>query len=234
MTMTNSCPDCGASIEYEQREVRLRTGVCPSCTKEFAFLEGATVSSRLGALPAGAEPETGARASEAVAGEGGPECDECGSPLAFREGRDGSLEVICSECETTTVFVPKSEAAPPRRERPTRFDEDVPRGRPCRKCGAPLRFSTGDDGMLVGECEACGNRFTLPPRPEGGGGDRRFGGNPRYGRPDFRRGPGGRPPYRGRGGSRDERPFRRSDRPGPPRYDSEDRRRKRRRPPRDE
>jgi len=233
--MTNSCPDCGAAIEYEQREVRLRTGVCPSCTKEFAFFEGATVSSRLGALPSGSEPEAATTPGERVTAEGGPECEECGSPLSFREGRGGSLEVVCSECETTTVFVPKSEAAAPRRERPAQFDADgPPRGRPCRKCGAPLRFSTGDDGMLVGECEACGNRFTLPPRPEGGGGDRRFGGNPRYGRPEFRRAPGGRPPYRGRGGDRGAPPFRRSERAGPPRYDSDDRRRKRRRPPRDE
>ena len=221
-------------MELEQREVRLRTGVCPACAKEFAFVEGATVSSRFKALPStpGEEDEAEEGAGESV--EGGPECDECGSPLLFREGHHGSLEVICPDCETTTVFVPKGEPPPPPRGGPPRFEEQGPRGRPCRKCGAPLRFSTGEDGLLVGECESCGNRFTLPPRADRGGRDARYGGAPRYGRREFRRGAGGRPPYPGRGGNnRGDRPFRRSDRRGPPRDDGGDRRRKRR-PSRDE
>lgn len=217
--MTNNCPDCGASMELEQREVRLRTGVCPSCSKEFAFVEGTTVASRLATPPSNAAEE--GEGTTAVVAEGGPECEECGSPLQFREGHHGAIEAVCAECETTTVFVRKPEGRFADRERPPRSEGQGPRARPCRQCGAPLRFSTGDDGMVVGECDSCGNRFTLPPRPGGGGGGRSFG------RRDFRQGPGGRPPYRGRGG---DRPFRRVDRGGPSRYEEEGRPRKRRRP----
>ena len=74
-----------------------------------------------------------------------------------------------------------------------------PRARPCRECGAPLRFSTGPDGAISGECDACGNKFTLPPKREGFRGGSR--GPPFRNRgystsfrgrrdPAFRRGPG--------------------------------------------
>jgi uncharacterized Zn finger protein (UPF0148 family) len=215
-------------MDFDEREVRLRTGTCPSCAKEFAFVEGTTVSSRLASPPSGPAPPSEARVSVSKGTEGGPECEECGAPLAFREGEHGSLEAVCADCDTTTVFVPQREAAPRERERrqPERFDAGAPRGRPCRKCGAPLRFSTGDDGMLIGECGSCGNRFTLPPRDESGQGGR---GGPRYGRREYRPGPGARSSYPGRGGDRGGRPFRGADRRGPPRFDTEDRRRKRRR-----
>ncbi len=52
-TMTSSCPDCGTSMEFDEREVHLRTGTCPSCSKEYAFVEGSTVSARLARAPAG-------------------------------------------------------------------------------------------------------------------------------------------------------------------------------------
>jgi ssDNA-binding Zn-finger/Zn-ribbon topoisomerase 1 len=224
--MTNTCPDCGATMELEQREVRLRTGVCPACAKEFAFVEGEGIASRLSSPPSASEEEPEGEAEDETTG-GGPECEECGTPLAFRAAENGSLEVVCTECDTTTVFVPKSEAVRPPREAPPRFEGEMPRGRPCRRCGAPLRFSTGEDGLLVGECASCGNRFTLPPRPDRGGGGRGYRGAPRTGRRDFRRSPGGRPPYPGRGG---HRPFRRFDRRGGPRDEDEDRPRKRRRP----
>ncbi len=223
-------------MDFDEREVHLRTGTCPSCSKEFAFVEGTTVSSRLarGSSGATAPSESGAVAIAGV--EGGPECEECGAPLAFREGKNGSLEAVCADCEITTVFVPQREAPKlerePKferdRERPERFDAEAPRGRPCRKCGATLRFSTGDDGMLVGECESCGNRFTLPPRSDSGGG-RGDRGGPRYGRREYRPSSGGRPPYRGRGGTGAGRPSRSFDRRGPPRSDYDDDRRKRRR-----
>jgi len=233
-TMTSSCPDCGTSMEFDEREVHLRTGTCPSCSKEYAFVEGSTVSARLARAPAG-----GTEPSEVVAvvGEGGPECDECGAPLSFKEGKNGSLEAVCADCEITTIFVPQRgapklererEAPKFERERPERFDAEAPRSRPCRKCGAPLRFSTGDDGMLVGECESCGNRFTLPPRSDSGGG-RSDRGGPRYGRREFRPSSGGRPPYRGRGGYGAGRPSGGYARRGPPRSDDDDDRRKRRR-----
>jgi len=198
--MTSTCPDCGASVEFEQHEVRLRTGVCPSCAKEFAFVEGTTVSSRLGSPPkttGGGEAEGGTEGASGAAE--GPECADCGSPLAFREGPDGSLEVSCDECETMTVFVPKPEHRREAPERRRQFPEEAPRGRPCRRCGNPLRFSTGEDGHLVGECDSCGNRFTLPPRSDRGGPGRGGYDRPqRYGRRDFRSKPGGRPPYRNR------------------------------------
>jgi DNA-directed RNA polymerase subunit M/transcription elongation factor TFIIS len=218
-------------MDFEQREVRLRTGTCPSCAKEFAFVEGATVSSRLGTPPSGPATPSGEGVSASVGTEGGPECEECGSALSFREGKGGSIEAVCPDCETTTVFVPKREAARPERERerPERFEAGPPRGRPCRKCGAPLRFSTGDDGMLVGECEACGNRFTLPPRDDRPGGGRGDRSGPRFERREYRPRSGSRPPYQSRGGDRGGRPFRGSDRRGPPRFDDEDNRRKRRR-----
>lgn len=222
--MTNSCPDCGTAMDFEQREVRLRTGICPACAKEFAFVEGGTVASRLGSPPAASGSDEGGGAEEKV-GPTGPECEECGSPLSFRPGRNGALEVHCEECETMTVFVPQSHAEPrgfPRSERrgPSRaFDQGMPRGRPCRKCGNPIQFSTGEDGVLVGECSSCGNRFTLAPRPEGRGGGRRFDQGPRYGRSEFRRGP--REPSR--------RPFRGPPRDSSSRDEDRDRRRRRRR-----
>jgi len=222
--MTNSCPECGTSMEFEDHEVRLKTGVCPSCSKEFAFVQGTSVAARMAAPPGGESAEEGAAAI--VPGEG-PECEECGSPLQIREGRAGSLKVVCPECETTTTFVPQRERPREGRERgrPEGSDAEPPRGRPCRQCGAPLRFSTGEDGMLVGECDACGNRFTLPPRTGGPGGGRGFRGGPSYGRRDYRSNGGGGGRFPSRGG----RPFRSDDRRGRPR-DDDDRRPKRRRP----
>jgi phage FluMu protein Com len=228
--MAHSCPECGASIEFEEREVRLRTGTCPSCAKEFAFVEGTTVSSRLGTPPPGATAAEGELEEGEVSAEG-PECEECGSPLSVRAGEAGSLEVTCPECETTAVFVPKRGPATygKGRERPTRLDTEAPRGSPCRKCGAPLRFSTNDEGLVVGECDSCGNRFTLPPRRGGGEGPRGYRSGAAFDRRGFRPGPGGQPYYRGRGRDGGGRPFRRAEGRGPPRYDDEDRRRRRRR-----
>ena len=216
-------------MAFEEHEVRLRTGVCPSCSKEFAFVEGTTVSGRLGSPPAGGGAEPEGEEGLRTAAESGLECEECGSPLSVRDGGHGSLEVACPECETTTIVVPKR--GPPRegRERPGRFDAEPPRGRPCRKCGAPLRFSTGEDGLLVGECDACGNRFTLPPRPERDRDARGYGGGRRFGRREYSRGPGTERAYPSQGQGR--RPYRGADRRGRARYEDDDRARKRRRRP---
>jgi len=227
--MPTNCPNCGNQMEFEEREVRLRTGTCPTCSKEYAFVEGESVASRLGSAAAAAASDEGEGAEETAATVGGPECEECGSPLTFREGANGTLEVSCEECETMAVFVPQAEAAAPTRARsegrrpPREFDSGPPRGRPCRKCGNPIQLSTREDGMVVGECSSCGNRFTLPPRREGYGGGRRFDRGSRDDRRDFRRGPGDR---RGSG-------YRGSNRGPPSRYDDRTRRRKRR-PPEDE
>lgn len=223
-------------MEFTEQEVHLRTGVCPSCAREFAFVEGPTVATRLRSAPVEAETPTDEEEGEVEAAEvevvtEGPECAECGTPLSFREGPNGALEVSCPECETTTLFVPKEpgHAREESRSQPRRFDADMPRGRPCRKCGAPLRFSTGDDGMLIGECDACGNRFTLPPRPGASRGGREFPQRRRYGAREFGGRPGGRPRYSGGGKNRPSRGYGRQDRRGRSDYDDEDRRPRRRR-----
>lgn len=184
--MTSNCPDCGSTVEYTEREVRLRTGTCSSCGHEFTFLAGASIPVGVAARTEAEEPSEEAE----VEGPPGPECAECGSTLLFRARSDGSLEASCPECETSTEFVPREEAGfrSPRRggTRDERGPSGGARGRPCRQCGAPLRFSTNEEGLLVGECDSCGNKFTLPPRDRegrGSGGDRRFRrpGEQRYG-----------------------------------------------------
>jgi ssDNA-binding Zn-finger/Zn-ribbon topoisomerase 1/predicted RNA-binding Zn-ribbon protein involved in translation (DUF1610 family) len=214
--MTSPCPSCGVEMEFSERAVVLRTGSCPSCGKEFAFVEGATLA---GHLPRIEEmvPAT-AVGAPAVVAEGAPECEECGAPLEFRAGRHGEILAICEDCETTRVLRPEGTPGEERPRRPAgrpreSDSREGPRARPCRRCGAPLRFSTQDDGQVVGECDSCGNRFTLPPRSEGG-------------RREFRRGSGPRPYYRSSGprrfgGSRPATPYRSSG--------DRDRRRRRRR-----
>jgi len=232
--MAKSCPECGSAMDFEEHKVVLRTGVCPSCSKEFAFVEGSTVSTRLGsapAAPAAGEPSPEEEEEEAAVVTGGPECEECGSPLTIGPGPHGSLEVSCPECETSTIFVPKGEERPKERgpERGRRFESEAPRGRPCRKCGAPLRFSTGEDGLLVGECDACGNRFTLPPRSDRAGGSRNTRSGARYGKRDFRSGGGDRRRFSDRREGRDAGGFRPRDRRRREYSDDSDRRSRRRR-----
>lgn len=230
--MPSSCPACGVEMEFTDRSVVLRAGTCPSCQKAFAFVEGATLSEHLG--PEAEEGEATPVGVPLRVSENAPECEDCGSPLTFRSGRGGTVLADCTECETTTVYRLESgatEARETERRRPSGEglpERGGPRGRPCRKCGAPLRFSTGEDGLLVGECESCGNRFTLPPR--GGGGRGGYGGQGRspYGSRDFRASRGGRPPFRDRGPG-GSRPFRRRDRRARPRDDEDEGRRRRRR-----
>jgi hypothetical protein len=234
MDDATACPGCGSEVSYQVQETRVLTGTCAGCHRVTTLVEGPLP---LGSAPSGTESE-GAAAPTA-----GPECAECGSLLAISARDDGMLEVSCSECETTTTFVPEGSAPPSdRRERSERPGADRRRGgpremgsnaRPCRQCGAPLTFTTDDSGTLIGECASCGNRFTLPPRRDsgyGGGGDRRGRGNfdrrgpPRYGRSPNR--------YSDRGGSSGGRSYGRDSR-GYGRRDSDDDTKKRRRPRRD-
>lgn len=228
--MANSCPECGAEMTFEEHEVRLRSGTCPSCSKEFAVVVGTTVASRFAPSASAARQETAEESITEGASEGAPECEECGGPLVIREGSSGSLAATCEDCDTTTVFVRQSDVMRREgaRERPARFDAGASRGRPCRRCGGPLRFSTDETGMLVGECESCGNRFALPPRP---GARRENEGRraPSFGRRDKPYRSRGRPFDRGEGAPRRERSFRGPDRQGSSRSDSEDYRRRRRR-----
>ena len=192
------------------------TGTCAECHRVTTLVEGPLP---LGTRVAATE-EAPAAAGAPATSPGGPECAECGSPLTISARYDGMLEVRCSECETTTTFVPEGHGAPPtprdreeRYGRPRRRDEQGggagSAARPCRQCGAPLKFTTDAEGVLTGECSSCGNRFTLPPRRElgYGRGDRsggsRYGarGAPRYGRRpggwSGGGGTGGRPRYGG-------------------------------------
>ena len=232
----STCPQCGAEVTYEVHEARVLTGTCEDCHRVTTLVEGT--------LPIGSSapssPETGSPGSTSP--RTGPECADCGSPLTVTARDDGSLEVACSECDTVTTFVAqggREAPAPPSRSRrwdraPGRAEVESdrgPRSRPCRQCGAPLTFSTAEDGTLTGECSSCGNRFTLPPRRDGPG---RSGGGfrDRYSRGPPRRygGSGGRGSDRGAGGSRrfggsGGRYQRRGRSPEP---DDDDRRRRRR------
>jgi hypothetical protein len=176
------------------------TGTCPDCQRVTTLVEGPLPMG----TPAAGEGEELPSAAAPSPEPGGPECAECGSPLSVAARPDGSLEVSCPECETVTTFVPEGRApsAGPsfeerRDDRPRRRDSGTPEGfrnaRPCRQCGAPLTFTTDENGQLTGECSSCGNRFTLPPRRDagGGGGDRGGGRYPPRGPPRYGRKPGG-------------------------------------------
>lgn len=89
----------------------------------------------------------------------GQMCDECGSPMKLRTGRDGSSFLGCTAypaCRNTVavrVAGGKAEARP-----------DVPTGRKCPNCGHDLVMKHG----RFGDYEACSNypacRFK-PPKP---------------------------------------------------------------------
>jgi len=239
----SSCPECGSEVNYSVEEARVLTGTCDSCHKVTTLLQG-TVPLGTGA------PTDAARSEDAVAATAeGLECSECGSTLTVEASTDGSLEVRCAECETVARFVPesaKSEGREERDDRPPRREfrdrgADRPRGgapnsRPCRQCGAPLTFTTDENGQLTGECSSCGNRFTLPPRRDNfsGGGGRsgpsRYGGRSSGG---YNRGGGSG----GRGWSSGGSGYRGGGRPDRRRYgdrDGDDDERPRRRRPRAE
>ena len=190
------------------------TGTCSDCHRVTSLVEGPLPpGTAVSSLDEGVPDSKGPADTP-----NGPECAECGSPLSISARDDGMLEVSCAECETTTTFVPEHRATPAgppgrgeRYERPRRREESRGEGgsnaRPCRQCGAPLKFTTDAEGMLTGECGSCGNRFTLPPRRDSGFGRSDRGGGIRYGargptrygqRPggwSGRARPGGRPRY---------------------------------------
>lgn len=177
----SSCPECGAEVAYSVEEARVLTGTCDACHKVTTLLQGT--------VPLGTGSGSGATGESAPATAEGLECSECGSALTVEASTDGSLEVRCPECETVARFVPEGaktedrDDRPPRREFRDRGDRPrggAPNSRPCRQCGAPLTFTTDENGQLTGECSSCGNRFTLPPRRDRFSGGGRSG-PPRYG-----------------------------------------------------
>ena len=239
----STCPGCGAEVSYTVQETRVLTGTCSDCHRVTTLVEGALPLGTPTPADGNAAPADDAPSPAAA----GPECAECGEVLTITARDDGFLEVACTECETTTTFVPEGSVPSPgsrqpadRYDRPRRRDrpasEGAPAARPCRQCGAPLRFTTDDEGMLTGECTSCGNRFTLPPRREGGVGRAERGerdrfaprGPPRYGRKPGSwsgRGSEGRPRYGSRSGA-----YRRRDASsGGASFDRDDRPRRRRR-----
>jgi DNA-directed RNA polymerase subunit M/transcription elongation factor TFIIS len=223
----SSCPDCGAEITYSVEEARVLTGTCGACHHVTTLLQGSVP------LGTGATAEKGDDLAAPAAGAPGLECSECGSALTVEAASDGTIEVTCPECETVARFVPEDHARASRPERsrgpelPARGGPPrggAPNARPCRQCGAPLTFTTDENGQLTGECSSCGNRFTLPPRRDD------FRGGGRSGPDRYRSRPPGRfdRPYRARptGGSGYRRPYRSRDRGG---SDEDDDRRRRRR-----
>jgi hypothetical protein len=220
--MSNSCPGCGADVAFPARPAVLLQGKCAECGKvSMVIEEGAAMPPASGdAAPAG----------PMVA------CPQCGEGLTVLLTADGAIDTSCAGCGAQLRYLPESRMpreAPPRGPMRVRADTGGgdfgrPSTRPCRECGGPLRFSSGPDGLTVGECGSCGNRFTLPPRPDGG--DRGDRGD--RGRRPYDRGGGGRsfPPGRGRPGSYGGR----DDRRGPPRYGGGGGRFVRRGPPRDD
>ena len=234
--MPNSCPDCGASVEFSSSTARVLHGDCSGCGHGFTILEG------MPPIPVGQSTGATAEVPGATA-EDAPTCGSCGAPVALRSSSDTTLEAVCSSCNSHfsyTLAGSEEEEEPPRRAR--RFEPVTderggfsrPASRPCRECGGALRFTSTPDGLVTGECSQCGNRFTLPPRREEGR---------RGDRPPFRRPGGGfRPRYGGggggysRGGDRGgparagSRPYRRRE---TSRDDDDDSDRRRRRPRRE-
>ena len=247
--MEKSCPDCGAETGFVERTARVLQGTCAGCGRSFTILQESPASSGpaeggSAESAAGSGPSGPGGASSAPAG---PPCSVCGAPLALRTS-DSGFEARCSSCSTTFTYVLATSPFPgpgrsfPPRGRPAPREEEgrfgPSRSRPCRECGGPLRFTTDPDGVVTGECDSCGNRFTLPPRREFGGrrdgGDRRRPG--RGGPPSYRRG-GRYPP--GRGGGEAPRfrsagpPYRRRERREESDDEDEPSERRRRRPRRE-
>lgn len=216
-----SCPACGASTSVAEETVPLLRGSCAACGRAFTILTEPLL------VAGGAPPAEGPAPGEEPGAGSFPAipCRVCGGTLTWRAEGDGDLEARCAACSTTFAYVlagrpPEREerSFPPRGRFPRkeRGGPEPSRARPCRECGGPLRFSTDDDGNVTGECESCGNRFTLPPRrgfgPARAGRGRfdrsdrppfrrggRYGGDRSEDRPRFR---SGRPPFRPR--ERDE------------------------------
>ncbi len=235
-TMTRTCPDCGSPVDYASRTEVVLEGACAGCGHTITVLQHPGAGGPPGTgvrIDGPTEREEGVAPVEATGWAGPrPACEGCGAPLTFRVAGVG-VQGFCSSCGLTSEFHPERvPAREPRSRRPPRFEPAAEgRGgygptrtaRPCRECGGPLRFSTAPDGTISGECDQCGNRFTLPPRrdspPGRREGDRRFdrGTASRFGRRGpprrYGRAPGAgyrpREGRRDRDGDEDDRPRRR-------------------------
>lgn len=173
--MTNSCPDCGSSMEYTSQPTRLLTGSCPGCGHSFTLLEGSVPPGRGAAFAEGDLTESEGTSERSTPSEG-PPCSLCGASLTI-SATPGGLTAVCSGCSSSFQYVLRSDAEL-RPRRPARRDSyrdndrggyEAPRARPCRACGGPLQFSTSPEGLVTGTCASCGNTFTLPARRDAGG-----------------------------------------------------------------
>ncbi|MCI4335092.1 MAG: hypothetical protein L3K04_05660 [Thermoplasmata archaeon] len=218
MTM-KACPSCGSALEYEHSPAELESATCGTCERQFTLVTPGSGPATLVSESTEEEAETAAGPAMA--------CSECGGSMQLDLSRAGQILATCDSCEHRVTFLASDGKRPwtpraGREERGPPRDRDSAAGpsRPCRKCGGALQFSRDEEGNTVGECESCGNRFTLPPREDRGGPPRSYG----RGRSDagggYRGRPSGPPRSYGRG-----RPSRYSDRDG---GDAPDNRRRRR------
>lgn len=222
--MSISCPACGGSVDLAERPLPVLNGVCPNCSREVFLLAPGGPVPRPTAAEGATSEEAESEAPAAAAGLSIPHPgDDCDGNILLTAGGPDRLTGTCDDCGEEFTFVlsggeeAEEEERPMRRPAPRfrapremergggRFDQERP-ARPCRQCGGPLTFETGEDGTVTGRCSSCGNTFTLPRRREGRGGDRGDRDRrPSYGRGGPRRfgGGGGRREY---GGRSDDRP----------------------------
>ncbi|MGI0131770.1 MAG: hypothetical protein ACREDK_01545 [Thermoplasmata archaeon] len=233
--MPKSCPECGAAVEFTSQTTEVLQGACTACHHAFVLLPVQSTIENLG-TPTPSEADAEEDDAESLL-----PCPSCGEGLELESEGADRLKATCEGCGTVVAFRREGadeeddEGEAPERpmrapfRRDDREGEEAPRARPCRQCGAPLKFETNADQTVTGRCEACGNEFTLPPRRD----DRRGGTGRSYGRSGgtsrFSGGGGGRSrfggsSYRGRSGP----PRGGSGRPRRDRDDEGDRRRRRR------
>lgn len=208
--MSVSCPECHQDVPVESRTVTLQAGSCPGCHREVVLW-----SSESGTAPT--EPVVEESTVPTISVEHMDGDDDCDGTLSLTVGSPGHLVGTCGDCGAEFQFnlateggdgekAPEAEETPRRRsfgDRP-RFNDrgggdrgGESRSRPCRRCGGPIAFETGDDGTVTGRCGSCGNTFSLAPRE-----DRRPGGYRGGGGGGFRSGGGFRPGGFRSGGSR--------------------------------
>lgn len=205
--MPKSCPECGAAVEFTSQKTEVLQGECTACHHAYVLLPVESPIEHLGAAEGAKEAEEAAEELDEEEEESLLPCPTCGEGLELETAGPDRLTATCGSCGAVVRFRRESEEAEgeepmarPMRGPSRRGDAgaEPPRARPCRQCGAPLRFETNADQTVTGRCESCGNEFTLPPRREGGGARFGRGGGGGYSR--FPRGGGrfGKPRFGGR------------------------------------
>jgi hypothetical protein len=232
--MSISCPECGGDVPAERRTIAVLAGACSNCSREVVLLSPG--STPLAAVPLPSAPAAPAEAPSAGVAIPHPGDDDCDGTLTLEVAAPNRLVGVCTDCGEEFVFQLAGDAdeeaeapaapmarprRPPMRDMGERGGPRMANARPCRQCGGPLSFETGEDGTVTGHCASCGNTFSLAPRRDSGPGrfsDRRGGGGGGGGGFDRRRSgggggwrprPSGRFDRRGGDSDRDDRPRRR-------------------------